>query len=231
MSVQYWLNSFLSDINVSCKLGTEVKNVAMDFNKTCGTIFTKEMKDSVISHELDLIPKSKTKYENGVVRTDYDNPVFDCKETKPYPKAPLYFAGGGKNIKGYYCEGNHFIGILNGTQEMLLINSRTRAFYWLEMAEKFFEMSKTLIANDKEFSVEKLQGPLKKWTQDGMDSDLMLIGEAYSSDSKLSANEKAAIKRLAQDVTRTRETTLNLKNDVQDLLVTEKFNFGFYLEF
>lgn len=249
----YWLSNILEKVSLDCSLGNGPKALAVEFINACKELGEKEIRDSVISHELDSIPIKKIKGENGITLTHYYNPIQDCRETKPFPRAPLYLAGdGGKNVKGYYCKGSHFVGILTPKQEILLVNSRTRAFYWLEMAEFFYVASKVNPLKEKDVKVVKLEGSFKKFSSNGLSfsanfkeaikdksylnqlspfySDLTLIGVAYNSNQNLGTNEKVVINRLAQDLNATREMALNLKRDIQDLLIKGNFNFSFNLD-
>lgn len=249
----HWLNNILEKVSIDCSVGNGPKALALDFLNACKELTAREIKDSVISHELDAISTRKIKGENGIALTYYNNPVTDCRDTTPFQRAPLYFAGDGeKNVNGYYCKGNHFVGFLTPKQEILLVNSRTRAFYWLEMAEKNFEASKVNSLIEKDVKVVKLEGSFKKFSSNGLSFsakfkeaindksylnqlspsyyDLLLIGDAYNSNQNLNTNEKIAIRRIAQDLNITREKALNLKRDIQDLLINGNFNFSFNLD-
>lgn len=247
MNTSYWLSNILTNIKLDCIMGTGPQKALADLTNACKRFVELEKRDRIQAVGPETKIQKIVKSENGVVMTEYAPPV--CIYSVPQPFAPLYASSHGLNVAGRYCFEGEILGIWNAKNEILLINSRTRAFYWLQMADYYFEAIKKNTIVDSPFEIEKWNGPVKRWTIEeksfsdlfktsfatknylnplGLEfSDVLLLGDAYNANRPLSNSEKLVFKKFADKLNANRDRALNLKSDVQNLLIKGKFPFGF----
>lgn len=247
-----WLDMFLFHINNYCgNAGVEQKAAARDLENSCKDLIDVTSKDRAQRWGFIFTRSGQPRipFKHIHYRSNEDGPCPQGVGVQMQAFAPLYFSDWMYKLGDRECGGAQFAGIFKGERELLLVNSRWRAFYWMMIAEKMDEdLKKMTFVGSNDLSQYKIEGALpcnspiddnqkcvpyasllkslvteRKYFEDGKDvQDIALIGDKYNSKQQITKEAIEAINRLAKKLPQLRDMARNHRSGLRNSLEYEK---------
>lgn len=247
-----WLDLFLVHVKDRCgNAGVEQRAAAVDLENSCKDLIDVTSKD--MAQRWGLIftrsGQSRINFKHIHYRSNENGACPQGPGTQKQAFAPLYFSDWMYKAGDKECGGTQFAGIFKGERELLMVNSRWRAFYWMMMAEKMDEdLKKMTFANTNDLSNYKIEGSIpcnspmddnqkcmpyasllkslvaeRKYFEDGRDvQDIALIGDKYNSKQPITKEAIEAFNRLAKKLPQLRDMARNHKSGLRNSLEYER---------